>query len=80
MTGITTVAGSLPLILSSGAGSETRVAIGVVILCGVAAATVFTLFIVPVAYDILARKTGSPGDVRRALEAQQVGRKKDLAR
>jgi multidrug efflux pump len=49
-------------------------------LCGVAAATVFTLFIVPVAYDILARKTGSPGDVRRALEAQQVGRKKDLAR
>ncbi len=80
MTGITTVAGSLPLIFSTGAGAETRVAIGVVILFGVAAATVFTLFIVPVAYDILARKTGSPGDVRRTLEAQQVGRKKDLAR
>jgi multidrug efflux pump len=79
MTGITTVAGSLPLILSSGAGSETRVAIGVVILFGVMAATVFTLFIVPVAYDILARKTGSPGDVLRALEAQEIGRKKDLA-
>jgi multidrug efflux pump len=79
MTGITTVAGSLPLILSSGAGSETRVAIGVVILFGVMAATVFTLFIVPVAYDILCRKTGSPGDVSRELEAQQVGRKKDLA-
>lgn len=73
MTGITTIAGSLPLILSSGAGAETRVAIGVVILFGVAAATIFTLFIVPVAYDLLARKTGSPGDVRRELEAQQKG-------
>lgn len=70
MTGITTVAGSLPLILSSGAGSETRNAIGVVILYGVAAATFFTLFIVPVAYDLLARNTGSPGDVKRALQEQ----------
>ena len=34
-------------------------------------ATVFTLFIVPLAYQLLARHTGSPGDVRRALEIQQ---------
>ena len=72
MTGITTVAGSVPLILSSGAGAETRVAIGVVILFGVAAATIFTILIVPVAYDILARKTGSPNDVRRQLELETI--------
>tara|TARA_R110002095_G_scaffold212447_2_gene201633 strand:+ start:5048 stop:8146 length:3099 start_codon:yes stop_codon:yes gene_type:complete len=71
MTGITTVAGSLPLILSTGAGAETRVAIGVVILFGVTAATFFTLFIVPVAYDLLARGTGSPNDVKRKLEQEQ---------
>lgn len=71
MTGITTVAGSIPLIFATGAGSETRVAIGVVILFGVAAATLFTLFIVPVAYDLLARGTGSPGDVRRKLEQEE---------
>ena len=71
MTGITTVAGSIPLILSSGAGAETRIAIGVVILFGVLAATFFTLFIVPVAYDLLARNTGSPGDVKRQLEQEQ---------
>ncbi len=71
MTGITTVAGSVPLILSTGAGAETRVAIGVVILFGVAAATLFTLFIVPVAYDLMARGTGSPGDVRRKLEKER---------
>ena len=73
MTGITTAAGSLPLILSSGAGAETRMVIGVVVLSGVAAATVLTLFVVPVAYRLLARRTGSPGDGRRRLvaEAQQ---------
>src|SRR5690606_23168828 len=71
MTGITTVSGSIPLILASGAGAETRIAIGVVIFCGVVAATFFTLFIVPVAYDLLARGTGSPGDVQRKLEQEQ---------
>ncbi|MGC1952457.1 MAG: efflux RND transporter permease subunit, partial [Gammaproteobacteria bacterium] len=70
MTGITTAAGSIPLLLSSGAGNETRSVIGTVILFGVLAATLFTLFVVPVAYDLLARRTGSPGDVKRRLEAE----------
>lgn len=70
MTGMTTAAGSIPLLLSSGAGSETRTVIGTVILAGVLAATLFTLFVVPVAYDLLARRTGSPGDVKRRLEAE----------
>lgn len=68
MTGITTAAGSVPLLLSSGAGAETRTVIGTVILSGVLAATLFTLFVVPVAYDLFARRTGSPGDVSRQLE------------
>ncbi|MGM0912844.1 MAG: efflux RND transporter permease subunit [Pseudomonadota bacterium] len=68
MTAATTMAGAVPLIISSGAGAETRLVIGIVILCGLAAATLFTLFVVPVAYDLLARRTGSPGDVARRLE------------
>ena len=71
MTGITTVAGAIPLILAHGAGAETRIAIGIVIICGVSAATLFTLFIVPLAYDLMARGTGSPGDVRRKLEQEE---------
>jgi len=59
MTGITTAAGSLPLLLSSGAGTETRTVIGTVVLCGILSATVFTLFVVPVAYDLLGRHTMS---------------------
>ncbi|MEO0883352.1 MAG: efflux RND transporter permease subunit [Pseudomonadota bacterium] len=70
MTGLTTVAGSLPLILSSGAGAETRQAIGAVILFGVIGATLATLILVPPFYSLLARGTGSPGDVARKLDEQ----------
>ncbi|MEQ8653558.1 MAG: efflux RND transporter permease subunit [Kiloniellales bacterium] len=71
MTGITTAAGAVPLILSGGAGSETRLVIGVVILAGVLASTLLTLYIVPVAYSLLARRTGSPQAVRRRLLAER---------
>ena len=71
MTSITAAMGAVPLMLSGGAGSETRSVIATVVLSGVCFATVFTLFIVPVAYRLLARHTGSPGDVRRALENQE---------
>ena len=71
MTGITTAAGAVPLIVSAGAGAETRFVIGVVVLAGVLAATFMTLYIVPVAYGLLARRTGSPGAVRRRLEEER---------
>ena len=69
---ITTAAGSVPLLLSSGAGTETRIVIGTVIFSGVLAATLFTLFVVPVAYDVLARRTGSPRETRRRLDAEMA--------
>lgn len=72
MTGLTTIAGALPLILTSGAGAETRIAIGQVVLGGVIAATFFTLYIVPIAYNLIARSTGSPGDVARRLEKEKA--------
>ena len=72
MTGITTAVGSVPLLLSTGPGTETRIVIGSVIFYGVLAATLFTLFVVPVAYDLLARRSGSPGEVKRRLEAESA--------
>ena len=71
ITGITTAAGAVPLILSSGAGAETRMVIGTVVLAGTLAATLFTLFVVPVAYEIFARRTGSPGDIEKRLHDQE---------
>lgn len=70
MTGLTTAAGTLPLIFSFGAGAETRQAIGVVILFGTISAIVVTLLIVPTAYSLFSRFSGSPKDVEHKLEAQ----------
>jgi multidrug efflux pump len=75
MTAMSTIMGSIPLILASGAGSESRITLGVVIFSGVSLATILTLFVVPVFYNLLARGTGSPGEVAQTLSQleQEVG-------
>ncbi len=55
MTVISTVLGSLPLILSSGAGAEARNAIGWIVFGGLGLAAIFTLFLTPVIYLGIAR-------------------------
>jgi multidrug efflux pump len=72
MTAITTIMGAVPLILAQGAGAESRLVIGVVIFSGVGFATFFTLFVVPVAYWLLARHTQSPNAVAHKLEALEL--------
>ncbi len=68
MTAIATVMGALPLVLSTGAGAEGRRPLGVVIFTGVMFAAFVTLFVVPAFYNLLARKTGSPGRVAAELK------------
>ncbi|WP_299084482.1 efflux RND transporter permease subunit [uncultured Paraglaciecola sp.] len=60
MTGFTTIFSSLPLVLATGAGAESRTVIGMVIFAGVTVSAFLTLYIVPTAYYLLARHTGSP--------------------
>lgn len=50
MTTAAMVVGALPLVFASGAGSESRHAIGIVIVCGMSVGTLFTLFILPTLY------------------------------
>ena len=50
------VLGALPLALATGAGAESRTQIGWVIVGGMSFGTVLTLFVVPVAYSLLARR------------------------
>ncbi len=71
MTGVTTIAGAVPLILASGAGAETRFVIGIVVFGGVVASTLFTLVTVPATYALIARGSGSPGAVARQLAKEQ---------
>ena len=57
MTSITNVFAALPLAMATGAGAESRSAIGVVIIGGVVFSTALTLLIVPVFYLLLAKHT-----------------------
>jgi multidrug efflux pump len=69
MTSVSTAIGAVPLVLAVGAGAESRFTIGVVIVSGVVLSTVLTLFLVPVAYALLARFTPAASRVQREIEA-----------
>lgn len=55
MTMAATITGGLPLVAGTGAGAEARTAIGWVVVGGLSIATIFTLFLVPALYVVLAR-------------------------
>ncbi|MFD1949660.1 efflux RND transporter permease subunit [Sphingomonas arantia] len=73
MTSIATVAGAVPLMLASGAGAAARRSIGVVVVWGVSIATLVTIFLIPLLYLLVARRTESPQAVSRRLDAQLRG-------
>ncbi|MGD8112442.1 vibriobactin export RND transporter permease subunit VexH [Vibrio sp. TRT 17S01] len=70
MTAFTTLAGSIPLILSTGAGYESRVAVGTVIFFGMGFATLVTLFVIPAMYRLISSGTRSPGHVEAELNEE----------
>lgn len=55
MTTAAMVLGVLPLVIAKGAGAESRFSIGLVIATGMSIGTLFTLFIVPAFYVLLAK-------------------------
>ena len=57
MTSLTMILGALPLVLDHGAGSNSRSQLGWVIVSGLLIGTLFSLFVVPVAYEVLSRKS-----------------------
>jgi len=67
MTSIATVLGAVPLAIATGAGAESRQALGVVVVGGMGFATLLGIFIVPVLYLALARFTKPTGFIARRL-------------
>ncbi|MBA2125417.1 multidrug efflux RND transporter permease subunit [Hyphomicrobium methylovorum] len=53
MTSVAFIAGSLPLLLSQGAGSEVRHATGITVFAGMLGVTLFGLFLTPLFYVVL---------------------------
>ncbi len=58
MTSMAFIMGVLPLVLSTGAGSEMRRAMGVAVFSGMIGVTIFGLFLTPVFYVLLRAVTG----------------------
>ena len=56
MTTLTMIFAAIPLALATGAGAESRTQIGMVVVGGLALGTLLTLFVVPTAYTLLARR------------------------
>jgi multidrug efflux pump len=76
MTSAATVFGHLPLVFVSGPGAKARNSIGIVLVTGMVIGTLFTLFVVPVFYSLIAAKhvevdeIEPETEVRRAPSAQ----------
>jgi multidrug efflux pump len=75
MTTAATVFGHLPLVFVTGAGAEARNSIGIMLVSGMAIGTVFTLFILPVIYLVVAAEHKPEPEPEEALphpRAQEV--------
>lgn len=68
MTTAATVAGHFPLVLVTGAGAEARNSIGLVLVGGMAIGTLFTLFVVPSVYMLIAKDLGGQKDELEAVD------------
>jgi multidrug efflux pump len=67
MTSIATVFGAVPLAMATGAGAESRQALGVVIVGGVTFSTFLTLYAVPALFLLLAPFTRPIGEIAQKL-------------
>ena len=72
MTSTATVVGHFPLVLATGPGAGARNSIGIVLVSGMIIGTLFTLFVVPSIYVLVARKHASDSSLKEAEEAAGV--------
>ena len=70
MTSVATVAGHFPLVLARGPGAGSRNSIGTVLVTGMTIGTLFTLFVVPSIYMLVAR-THAPKTDPAAFEEEE---------
>ncbi|MBL7901252.1 MAG: efflux RND transporter permease subunit [Bacteroidia bacterium] len=62
MTSLATVLGALPIALSLGAGSKSRVGMGIVVIGGLLLSMVFSLYVIPAIYSFFVRDKVNPRD------------------
>ncbi|MBX6321958.1 MAG: multidrug efflux RND transporter permease subunit [Rhodospirillaceae bacterium] len=70
MTTAAMVAGAIPLVTAAGAGAASRFSMGLVIITGMTIGTMFTLFVLPAVYTLLARDHRAVATSARAVELE----------
>jgi HAE1 family hydrophobic/amphiphilic exporter-1 len=70
MTLLSTALGGVPLILSGGPGAEARQALGYVVVGGLTLSVLFTLFLTPVAFSLVARFSKPRAAEQQRLEGE----------
>src|SRR5438105_1283528 len=72
MTTAAMVVGLVPLLTASGAGAASRFSIGVVVVAGMSIGTLFTLFVLPAVYTVLAKDHLAAARSTRSRELAEV--------
>ncbi|CDG80843.1 MexW/MexI family multidrug efflux RND transporter permease subunit [Janthinobacterium agaricidamnosum] len=72
MTTAAMVVGLVPLLFASGAGAASRFGLGLVIVAGMLIGTLFTLFVLPTVYTVLARNHAAGQDAVRVLQLAEA--------
>jgi len=67
MTALATVLGTLPIALALGAGSESRMSMGIAVVGGLILATGLTLYIVPAVYSYISKEGKTVSNVADAM-------------
>jgi multidrug efflux pump len=70
MTSFAFIAGSIPLLLGQGAGSEVRLATGITVFGGMLGVTLFGLFLTPVFYVVLSKFSKSKANETKYSQTQ----------
>jgi multidrug efflux pump len=72
MTTAAMVVGLVPLVTATGAGAASRFSIGLVVVAGMSIGTLFTLFVLPAVYTVLAKDHAAAAHSVRARELAEV--------
>ncbi len=60
MTSLATALGAVPIALALGAGSQSRIPLGIVIIGGIMFSLMLTLFVIPAVYSFMSRRAPKP--------------------
>ena len=73
MTTAAMVVGLIPLLFATGAGASSRFAMGLVIVSGMSIGTLFTLFVLPAVYTVLAKDHRAAAHAGRDARDRRAG-------